>query len=133
MAANKKVEGPIKGLLINNVDPGEITGGVWVDYNNIRLKIARKNNDVYLKRYMDGIKQGKKTTEAVVYAIAGGVLTDWAGFKVAIDDEIVDVPFDEANAFEVLQNDEMALEFITDFCNNDANFIKAGYLKLKKK
>jgi len=123
-----------KGLKIVNADKDEIELGKWVSYRGVELRIARFNNSRYVKDYVDAIRNGNTRDDALLRAMSSAILTGWRDVQGETDaGEIVDVPYSADNSFELLNNDPITLDFVTAYCRSDANYVRAGFDRIKKK
>jgi len=129
-------------LRVTNADAEEVSSGKWVQYphaEGVELKIARYNNEDYLQELMNGRRAGLQYNEMVKTAASKFILTDWRGVKAEIFDaetgesEVVDVSYSSQRAKTCFDNDPLLLDFVTDYCQGDANFVRKGFNRIKKK
>lgn len=124
------------GLKITNADTEEVKKGKWVEYaGGVDIRIAPYENLSFLRKLTKEIAKDKPYQDAYRDAMAGTILTEWRNFFVHDEEEGKDVliEYTEKRCETVLKNDEMLLNFVSDYCRERNNYVKRGFVSLKKK
>lgn len=117
-------------LRITPIDDAKQDSGVWATYRGVELLIARSTTARYVrelrrmqKPYQKQLAQGTHDPQRfqtdVHRAVAKCLLLDWRGLIVNGEE----IPYSEDNAFQLLEQDPDAREFIAEFSTNIDNFL----------
>jgi hypothetical protein len=122
-------------LKITPIDNDKVTGGVWTSYMGVQLKIARSNNDNFIRKFKLAIKpvqrdhdQGllndEQMADLLCGALAGAVLTDW---------DFGEHEFNVENAKQLMINDPDCRVFVQEFSGTMANYFDSEKEDVKGK
>lgn len=110
------------------------------DFFGVTLEIARAHSATHIAKTrvtVDKIRQGRPETELTpaeyrqvnAEAIPGTVLVGWDGFVI----DGAEVPFSEANAQSLLEDDDYAYEFVMKHAMDQDQFLARVNEESKKK
>jgi len=122
-------------LKITPINVEKQTGGTWTSYMGVQLKIARSNNENFVKKFRTLIKPVKRDfdkgmlaesqmEEILCDSLAGTVLVDW---------EFEDIEFNVKNAIELLTNDPDCRAYVQEFSEDISNYLDLEKEELKGK
>ena len=125
-------------LMITPIDKDAEQNGVWTEYREVKLLIARANNTKFKTAFRRITQQyedlsnlpEEKSAELLSEALAEGVLLGWKNFKIYDANIEKEVEYSKINAKNLLVNDVDCREFVTDFANQIDNFIIQDRKKL---
>lgn len=112
------------GFNFNRYDTDRMEEGEWEDYQGGQFKIARMGNPVYRDAFRRLQKQYRKKhgdemtseqdDELHAYALAEGVLRDWADVEAVEDGKPVSVPYTVENAATLLISDPKFVAWVAN-------------------
>ncbi len=125
-------------LMITPIDKDAEQNGVWTEYREVKLLIARANNTKFKTAFRRITQQyddlsnlpEERSAELLSEALAEGVLLGWKNFKINDGNVEKEVEYSKINAKNLLVNDVDCREFVTDFANQIDNFIIQNRKKL---
>lgn len=129
-------------LNIPQTDTKKAKEGTWIEYlNEVSIKVARSDNDGYVKALNTAVKEyGKKISEMddefanslICGIIAEHILLDWKGLK---DGDGNDIPYSVEFATELLMDEsyDHFYDFVVLQSKRNQNFYTESYRDTIKK
>lgn len=127
-------------IKITPVNEKESQEGVWTTYHGVKLKIARSNNERYLKTFLNLSRPHRKAIEKnaldeetsigiICQSMAEGILVDWEGLKTAEGE----IAYSVDNAVNLLENDPDCREYVMEYASDMANYLISDKEELLEK
>ncbi len=118
---------------VTQIDDDKQESGVWTDYGDVKLLIARFPSDEASK-VLNRIRKRKRNREldvtseeaqtAIRNLIANRVLIGWENVKGKEDGQLVNLPYTPDHCKKLLKIDPDLLDFVSDFSRDIDNYLQ---------